>query len=127
MSYQRQRVYVAILDALNGVGGIASRDKIKSIIAEDETSGISYEDVYDPVTSRSGNEYVPFNFDFNFGIRELAMLGYIEQFKRGADIVLTEKGRTANYTHVPSKAEQTLIAQYWHDHSKVNKGQANGD
>lgn len=121
MSYQRQQVHVAILDALNSVGGIASRDKIKSIIAEDGTSGISYEDVYNPVTSRSGNEYIPFNFDFNFGIRELTVLGYIEQPKRGADIVLTEKGRTADYTHVPNEAEQVIIDQYWHDHSKVNK------
>jgi len=121
LSYQRKDVHIAVLDALNSVGGIAPRDKIKSIIASDDSNPISYEDVYNATTSRLGNEYIPFNFDFNFSIRELVVTGYIDQPQRGGDIVLTEKGRTRNYHHFPSPDEQKKISQYWEDHSKIKQ------
>lgn len=82
-------------------------------IAEDDSNHFSYQDVFEPIVSRTGNKYIPFNFDFNFGVKELALTGYIEAPRRGQDITLTEKGRTVDYSHFPSKVEQKTIEEYW--------------
>lgn len=121
MAYKRRNADRAILKALASVGGSASRDKVKSIIAESDESGFSYNDVYEPVISKAGNKYIPFDFDFNFGIRELAAVGYLEDLKRGEDITLTEKGRVADYDKFPSKEEQEEMSRYWRKMDELRK------
>ena len=123
--YERQRVGKYIIKILQDLGGSASKQKIKDEIVADESNNISYNDVYTPVTSaKSGNTYIPFNFDFNFGLKELFVLGYIEKYNRTTDIVLTESGRKANYLTYPNSAEIALIDAYWdkkHQDNLTNK------
>ena len=112
--YKRQRVGKYILKALQNSGGSASKQKIKEEIIADEKNNITYEDVYNSVTSaRTGNDYIPFNYDFNFSLKELYALGYIERYNRTTDIVLTESGRKANYSTYPNEEEHEIISQYW--------------
>ena len=119
--YERQRLGKYILKVLQFLGGKASRDLIKEAIINDDSIDISEEDVFEPVKSRSGTLYIPFNYDFNFGIIELFVCGLIEKYKRGDDISLTEKGRNTNYNLFPSNENQQLIDKYWDDKKKANK------
>lgn len=113
-TYERQRVGRYIIKVLQDLGGSASKQKIKDEIIADNSNNISYDDVYTPVTSsKSGNTYIPFNFDFNFGLKELLVLGYIEKYNRTTDIILTESGRKANYLTYPNETESALINSYW--------------
>ena len=113
-NYQRQRVGRYIIKVLQDLGGSASKQKIKEEIVADKANNISYDDVFTPIKSaKSGNLYIPFNFDFNFGLKELFVLGYIEKYNRTTDIVLTENGRKANYTTYPDKFELEKINKFW--------------
>jgi restriction system protein len=112
-TYQRREAGRQMLDALSTLGGSASREAIKKSMADDKNSGFSYEDIFEPITSKSGQNYIPFNFDFNFGLRNLWVLGYIEEPKRGADITLTEKGRSKSHDAFPTEREQARIKTYW--------------
>lgn len=111
--YKRQNVGAPILHALVELGGSADRQKIKEQIVDDSTNNLTYEDVFEPITSKNGNQYIPFNFDFNFGLQELSYLGYIENYSRKGDIVLTEKGRLINIDLYPNKKEQEQIRKFW--------------
>ena len=123
--YKRQNVGAPILHALVELGGSADRQKIKEQIVDDSTNELTYEDVFEPITSKKGNQYIPFNFDFNFGIQELLHLGYIENYSRKGDIVLTEKGRLVNIDLYPNKKEQEQIKkEYWEkiqENEEINK------
>ncbi|WP_461213058.1 restriction endonuclease [Lacticaseibacillus sp. GG6-2] len=120
MEYKRRSAKKAIIIALRTVGGVASRDKLHNTIADDEHSGFTYNDVFAQVTSkRTGNKYTPFNYDFNFGLQELAITGYIEPMHRGADIVLTEKGRTADLSKFPTAEEQKQMTAYWEEKKQI--------
>lgn len=123
--YQRQRVGKYIIKVLQDLGGSSSKQKIKEEIVADKSNNICYEDVFAPVKSaKSGNTYIPFNFDFNFGLKELFVLGYIEKYNRTTDIVLTENGRKANYMTYPNRLELEQINKHWeqiHQDNMKNK------
>ncbi|MEL6018015.1 hypothetical protein J4Z06_23810 [Escherichia coli] len=89
MSYQRRNAGRAILLALQDSGGVASRKQIKKRIADNEETGFTYDDVFEKVASTSGKEYVPFDLDFKFALKELGLLRYIEPPRRDQDIALT--------------------------------------
>ncbi|WP_125588116.1 restriction endonuclease [Companilactobacillus jidongensis] len=110
-NYKRQPLRRYILDSLQILGGSASRKAIKNGIVDDNT--ISYDDAFGEVISSNGNKYHPFDFDFNFGLKELVVTGYIEEYKRGQDIVLTEKGRSNDHSNFPNKKESQQIRDYW--------------
>ena len=119
--YQRQRVGGYIIKTLQDLGGSASKQKIKEEIVADKENNITYDDVFIPIKSaKSGNTYIPFNFDFNFGLKELFALGYIEKYNRTTDIVLTEDGRKANYSKYPNSLELEKINNYWEQTHKEN-------
>ncbi len=112
--YRRQRVGKYIIKVLQDLGGSAPKQKIKEEIVADKSNDICYEDVFISIKSaKSGNTYIPFNFDFNFGLKELFVLGYIEKYNRTTDIVLTESGRKANYITYPNQLELEQINKYW--------------
>ena len=93
MAYKRRSVEKAITLALRDLGGSASRKTIRKARADNDYDGLTYNDVYSTKQGKTGT-YSPFMFDFNFGIKNLSSVGYIEQPKRGQDIVLTQLGQT---------------------------------
>lgn len=117
MPYKRRSVEKAIVLALRQMGGSASRKEIRKYIADNEIDGLNYNQVYYRKKSKNGY-YSPFLFDFNFGIRNLNSVGYVEPLERGKDIVLTDLGRSDDISHYPTKQQQKLIANYW---AKKNK------
>lgn len=118
--YKRRGAEGAILRALKSLGGSASRDALRDSIAEDSGSGFSYEDVFTKVVSKNGGKYIPFDFDFNFGINNLYATGYVEKPERMKDIVLTEKGRLRKTVNFPTDKEQKIVDEYWKKRIKLN-------
>ena len=128
-TYERQKIGKYVIKILQDLGGSASKQKIKDEIIADNNNNISYDDVYTPIkAAKSGKSYIPFNFDFNFGLKELLVLGYIEKYNRTTDIILTESGRKANYLTYPNETEAALINSYWdkvHQEYLTNKKDKN--
>ena len=91
--YVRQDVGGYIIKALQSLGGSASKKAIKDEIVADDSNSISYENVFEPILSKNGTPYIPFNLDFNFDLINLRTCGYIEDYGRRGDITLTEAGR----------------------------------
>ena len=116
--YKRQRVGKYILKALQSLGGSANRGKIKEEIASDEEIDLSYNQVFGSVISKNGGSYVPFNYDFNYSIKELLLCEYVENYSRGDDITLTEKGRATDYKLFPNKEEEQFLDNYWKNKAK---------
>lgn len=91
-SQERESLHMkAILTSLLDLGGVATRKAIKRDIYDNST--IIPEDYMDYVkTSKSGTEYKPFHFSFNYAFRHLLLAEYIRQPKKD-EVELTEKGR----------------------------------
>lgn len=111
--YVRQSVEGFIIKALQSLGGSASKKTIKEEIVADDSNDISYENAFEPILSRNGTAYIPFNLDFNFGLINLHTCGYVEDYGRRGYVTLTEIGRMANYAGFPSEEEQEKIHKYW--------------
>lgn len=111
--YIRQSVEEFIIKALQSLGGSASKKAIKEEIVADDSYDISYENVFEPILSRNGTAYIPFNLDFNFGLINLHTCGYVEDYGRCGDVTLTEMGRMANYAGFPSEEVKEKIRKYW--------------
>lgn len=111
--YVRQSVEGFIIKALQSLGGSASKKAIKEEIVADDSNDISYENAFEPIQSRNGTSYIPFNLDFNFGLINLHTCGYVEDYGRRGDITLTEVGRMADYAAFPSEEEQEKMRKYW--------------
>lgn len=116
--YKRRGVEKAIIMALRGLGGTASRKKIRRTIAENEYDGLTYEQVFYTKKAKTGM-YSPFLFDFNFGLKNLWIVGYVEDLKRGQDVVLTDLGRVSIIENYPSKEQQNKIAEYWNHKNQL--------
>jgi len=111
--YVRQHVEGFIIKALQSLGGSASKNTIKEEIVADDSIDITYSNVFEPILSKNGEPYIPFNLDFGFGLINLHTCGYIDDYVRRGDITLTEKGRTAVYSDIPTDEDKTIIKQYW--------------
>ncbi len=112
VKYKRRNVEKAIVMALRDLGGSASRKQIRRTIAENEYDGLIYEEVYYTKKAKTGM-YSPFLFDFNFGLKNLQSVGYVEKLKRNQDVVLSDLGRSADLTNYPTEEQQKIIATYW--------------
>ncbi|WP_338934554.1 restriction endonuclease [Lactobacillus helveticus] len=112
VKYKRRNVEKAIVMALRDLGGSASRKQIRRTIAENEYDGLIYEEVYYTKKTKTGM-YSPFLFDFNFGLKNLQSVGYVEKLKRNQDVVLSDLGRSADLTNYPTEEQQKIIAAYW--------------
>ena len=119
--YKRQPVGHFILKVLQQLGGAATKQKIKEGIVDDDSIDINYDDVFVPARSKKGTLYIPFDFDFNFGLQELFICGYIESYKRVGTINLTESGRAIEYSSFPNAEDKNKIDSYWEEHRKANK------
>jgi len=111
--YKRQSVDKYIIKALQSLGGSASRQEIKEEIVADEDIDLSYENVFEPIKSKNGTAYIPFTMDFNFGLVNLHTCGYIEDYNRGGEIILTEAGRMVDYSTLLSEEDKIKTDAYW--------------
>ena len=122
-AYKRNESILAqfIIKSLQSLGGTASRETIKESIAADSSIPISEEQIYGTITSKNGNQWSPFLFEFKFAIKHLFICGYIEEYRHKQDIVLTEKGRSANYSSHPTAEDEEKLKQYYRKRKEEKK------
>ncbi|MDT2761435.1 restriction endonuclease [Aerococcus urinaeequi] len=110
-TYDREDLIMkAVLKSLIDLGGIAERKDIKRDIYDNST--LIPEDYID-YTSKSkqtGNEYKPFNYQFNFAIKHLMLAGFVKYPNRG-EVELTEKGRKVNLETFDPLKEVRVISE----------------
>jgi restriction system protein len=111
-----------IVFALREMGGSGSRKEIRRLIADNGYDGFTQEDVYSTVTSsRSGKDYCPFMFDFNFGLKNLYAAGMVQALFRGKDVELTQQGINVDLSTYRTKEQDEAVAKYWEEHAKSQK------
>ncbi|WP_203664855.1 hypothetical protein [Lacticaseibacillus sp. 53-4] len=106
-------IYSAIVVALRALGSQATRKEIREEIAKNPQLEYSQQDVFGRVTSAQGHEYSPFQFDLNFGIRDLSTAGYVEFIPTDKTVRLTEKGKTVDPKTVPTSEDKVVIDEFW--------------
>lgn len=122
MTYERRSAEKAIVLALREMGGSGSRKEIRRLIADNGYDGFAQEDVYGTVTSsRSGKDYCPFMFDFNFGLKNLYAAGMVQALFRGKDVELTQQGINFDLSIYRTKEQDEAVAKYWNDHANNPK------
>lgn len=112
------------------LGGSASRKDIRKEMANSGYEGLTYNDVFGFKVSKNGNKYIPFMFDFNFGIQNLNHIGYVEKPVRNSDIVLTDAGLNDDLKNFPTAEQQDKIDSYWnkkHEEYKLRKNSSETD
>lgn len=114
MVYKRRNVEKAIVLSLRAMGGAASRKDIRKYIADNGVDGLTYDDVNYTKQGKTG-PYSPFQFDFNFGLWDLFVVGYAEVPGRGKDVTLTELGRTDELNDYPNEQQRAKIKAFWDD------------
>ena len=122
MTYERRSAEKAIVLALREMGGSGSRKEIRRLIADNGYDGFTQEDVYGMVTSaKSGKEYCPFMFDFNFSFKNLYAAGMVKALSRGKDVELSQLGINFDLSTYRTKEQDKAIVKYWEEHAKSQK------
>ena len=106
-------IYSAIIVALRALDGQANRQEIREEIAKNPQIDYTQQDVFGRVQSAKGHEYSPFQFDLNFGVRELAATGYVELIKENKTVRLTDRGKHVDPTTVPTNEDKEVIDSFW--------------
>lgn len=109
-TYDREDLIMkAVLKSLIDLGGIAERKDIKRDIYDNST--LIPEDYIDYTrqSKQTGNEYKPFDYQFNFAIKHLLLADFVRYPKRG-EVELTEKGRKVNLENFEPLIEVRVIS-----------------
>ena len=100
----------AVLKSLMDLGGVSERKEVKRDIYDNST--LIPEDYIDYMrkSKQTGNEYKPFNYQFNFAIKHLLLADFVRYPKRG-EVELTEKGRNVNLEKFNPSTEVRVISE----------------
>lgn len=92
---RENRIMPEVIRCLLSLGGEASKKEVvRDLILTSETIPEDYIE-YARVSKQSGKSYKPFDFQFNFAVKNLEYAGYVTIPKRGT-IKLTDKGQSTN-------------------------------
>lgn len=106
-----------ILTALQKLGGEASRNDVRTAVAEMNDDIASYAAI-----TRHGKtgDYRPFDFKFNFAVKTLAYAGYLT-YSRSQPLRLTDKGIDVNPNNIDFENDVYAISDpLWKKKSQAN-------
>lgn len=114
-----------ILLVLQDAGGKLDRTEIKSRISDLDEQIAEFAEVVK--TSKStGNTYKDFNFRFNFAIKNLSFLEYLEYSKGNPTITLTEKGLNIDVESLDVERDVMIPSKkFWNALKEKNKREHN--
>ena len=100
----------AVIKSLTDLGGVEKRKEVKRNIYDNST--LIPEDYIDYTrkSKQTGNEYKPFDYQFNFAIKHLLLADFVRYPKRG-EVELTEKGRKVNLETFDPLTEVRVISE----------------
>lgn len=100
----------AVIKSLTDLGGVAKRKEVKRYIYDDSTIIPENYIDYTRQSKQTGNEYKPFDYQFNFAIKHLLLADFVRYPKRG-EVELTEKGRKVNLENFDPLTEVRIISE----------------
>lgn len=110
-----------ILEVLQESGGQLTRSEIKERIKSMDDNIAEYGS-YKKKSAKSHNEYYEFDFKFNFAIKDLSFVEFIEFEKRNPTIYLTEKGMNLDLSTLDVDRDIIQPSQkFWQELSNKNK------
>ncbi len=105
-----------IVAELLAAGGQLQRSEIKTRIIANNEDIAEFANVVRE-SKQSGKKYRPFDFSFNFAIKNLVIAEIIESFKRGGVIQLTEKGLNIDISTFDAKKDiYPITNEFWLNH-----------
>ena len=113
-----------ILIAMHNLGGQVTR---KQVLRElHDNSKVFSEKEIDEVriSKKSGKEYHPFNWKFNFAVKHLILAGFIET-DNGHDLELSKKGRTVDIDDFDADRDVRSISESKMPHRKTSRVKVN--
>lgn len=111
-----------ILHILRNMGGRATRQQIKKVLRESSDAITEQEMTEVKISKNTGNSYKPFNFAFNFSLKNLKIAGYVE-YERQGEVVLTRLGRNKEITHDLVDEVREIAELYWKEQRDKNRNQ----
>ncbi|MBP2623893.1 restriction endonuclease [Streptococcus oricebi] len=118
-SEQERIMIVEIIQHLKELGGYATKNELMNSIrlANNGISEAFFDEV--KISGRSGNEYHPSHYVFNFAIKNLILLGYVNK-PRLANFELTDLGRKVNLSADFGKQVQFEARPLWKSVKNAN-------
>lgn len=116
-----------IIKVLQAAGGQLERSVIRDRIAElDEHIAEFEQQIY--TSNKTGRKYKPFDFSFNFAIKELAYVELISYERYKPKITLTKAGSAVNLDTFDVELEVRDKAQsYWRENSSNERAEKEGE
>ena len=116
-----------VLKVLQELGGQATRQDIREKILDSDDEIAEYEKIT-KVSRGTGKPWKPFNWNFNFGFKNLQIAGYLE-YSRGSQVVtLTEKGIRADVNNLNVERDIFPICnEYWEKQKAEGKSRKKSD
>src|SRR5690625_288716 len=100
----------AVIKSLTDLGGVEKRKEVKRNIYDNST--LIPEDYIDYTrkSKQTGNEYKPFDYQFNFAIKHLMLADFVRYPKKG-EVELTEKGRKVDLDTFDPVTEVRVLSE----------------
>ena len=114
-----------ILKYLQDCGGQAERSVIREALL-DEDEDIAKFAEFVKIAKKTGAEYRPFAYKFNFTIKDLLIAGYISYTRAKPLITLTQKGANFNVDEFDYERDMNSITKkYWNEQHKAAAARKN--
>lgn len=114
-----------ILKYLQDCGGQAERSVIREALL-DEDEDIAKFAEFVKIAKKTGAEYRPFAYKFNFTIKDLLIAGYISYTRAKPLITLTQKGANFNVDKFDYERDMNSITKkYWNEQHKAAAARKN--
>lgn len=116
-----------ILYQLQKAGGQLSRTDIRERICNDDDNIATFEALI-KTSKKTGVNYKPFNFTYNWAIRDLDFTKYIIYEKRNPIVSLTEKGMITDLDKLDPLTDVVIASgKFWEELSKGKKNNTPND
>lgn len=109
-----------ILIAMHNLGGQVTRKQVLQEL-HDNSKVFSEKEIDEVrISKKSGKEYHPFNWKFNFAVKHLILAGFIET-DNGHDLELSKKGRTVDIDDFDADRDVRSISESKMPHRKTTR------
>lgn len=116
---QRETFFIKyIIDYLQKYGGQAERSAIREKLLDENEEVARFAEIVRS-SKKTGVEYRPFNYNFNFAFKDLSETGYVSYSRTSPMIVLTEKGVDVDLASFdPEREVYEVASKTWSQNRK---------